>query len=274
MAEERHWGGTCVNVGCVPKKLMVMAADYGAAMHDARGFGWDMPDGTHHWSRLIAAKDAEIARLNGIYRRLLEGCGAQVFEARATLLDAHTLDVGGQRVTAERVVVATGGRPLRPEFPGQEHAIVSDDAFFLPERPRRVTILGGGYIAIEFACIFAGLGSEVRLVMRQDLPLRGFDEDLRSALIEALLSQGIELHRATSVAGVTVEGDAKRVRLTDGTEHLADLVFAAVGRVPLTEGLGLEQAGVALDGFGAIRVDSEQATNVPGSMPSATSPTG
>jgi glutathione reductase (NADPH) len=264
VAEERHWGGTCVNVGCVPKKLMVMAAEYGAACHDSHGFGWDTAPGAHDWGRLIAAKNAEIARLNAIYRRLLEGAGATVFESRATLVDAHTLDVGGRRVTAENIVIAVGGRPLRPDFPGAEHCIVSDDAFFLPERPERVTILGGGYIAVEFAGIFAGLGSQVDLVMRQDLPLRGFDEDLRVALLEALENAGIRVHRNVSVARVDAAGGARVARLTDGTELAADLVFAAVGRTPLTEALGLEAAGVAMDGFGAVVVDGQSRTNVPG----------
>ena len=262
VAEERHWGGTCVNVGCVPKKLMVMAAEYGAACDDSRGFGWDAAPGRHDWATLIANKDREIARLNGIYRRLLEGCGATVFDARATLRDAHALRVGEQTVTAERVVVATGGRPLRPAFPGAEHCIISDDAFFLPERPRRITILGGGYIAVEFAGIFAGLGSEVRLVMRQEQPLRGFDEDLRAALLDALGAQGVAVHGRSEIASIRPDGGARRVRLSDGGEHTADLVFAAIGREPLTEGLGLDAAGVETDGFGAIRVDADNRTNV------------
>jgi glutathione reductase (NADPH) len=262
IAEERFWGGTCVNVGCVPKKLMVMAAEYGAACAASHAFGWDTQRGAHDWGTLIANKNDEILRLNGIYRRLLEGCGAELFEARARLLDAHTLDVGGRKITAEHIVIATGGRPLRPSFPGQEHCIVSDDAFFLPQRPRRVTILGGGYIAVEFAGIFAGLGSEVRLVMRQDFPLRGFDEDLRMALLEALQEQGIAVHTGTTIASVDGHGETRQVRLIDGSEHSADLVFAAIGRVPLTEGLGLEAAGVLTDGFGAVCVDAESRTNV------------
>ena len=262
VAEERFWGGTCVNVGCVPKKLLVMAADYGAVPQDARGFGWDIPAGTHDWATLIANKDREIARLNGIYRRLLDACGATVFDARATFVDRHTLDVGGQRVTAERIVVAVGGRPLRPEFPGGEHCIISDDAFFLPDRPRRVVIIGGGYIAVEFAGIFSGLGSDVHLVMRQDLPLRGFDEDLREGLLEALQVQGIHLHRKARIAQVEAAGAIRRVRLADGTTLEADLVFAAIGRAPNVDGLGLERAGVTCDGFGAVCVDAENRTNV------------
>lgn len=263
VAEERHWGGTCVNIGCVPKKLMVMAAEYGHALRDSHGFGWDTARGEHHWETLIANKDAEIARLTATYRRLLNNAGATVLDARARLIDAHTLDVGGETVTAERIVIATGGRPLTPAFPGCEHAIVSDDAFYLPERPRRVVILGGGYIAVEFANIFSGLGSTVDLVFRQELPLRGFDEDIRAALDEALESDGVTLHRGTSIASVTVADGAKRVTLTDGVVLTADLVFAAVGRTPLTDGLGLEAAGVTLDGFGAVTVDNESRTSQP-----------
>ncbi len=263
IAEARFWGGTCVNVGCVPKKLLVMASEYGAMPQDARGFGWTIPPGTHDWRTLLANKDAEIARLNGIYRRLLDGAGAAVFEARAAFVDPHTLDVGGRRVTAARIVIATGGRPIVPDCPGGSHCIVSDDAFFLPERPRRVVLIGGGYIAVEFAGIFAGLGSEVDLVIRQDLPLRGFDEDLRAALAEAMATQGIRLHRRAQMAAIEADGAARRVHLKGGQVIEADLAFAAIGRVPNTETLGLDRIGVAMDGFGAVRVDAEQRTNLP-----------
>lgn len=263
VAEERFWGGTCVNVGCVPKKFMVMASEYGAGVQDSQGFGWDTQPGRHHWAALIAAKDKEISRLNGIYRKLMDGAGCTVFEARATFVDAHTLDVGGQRVTAERIVVATGGRPIRPEFPGAEHCIVSDDAFYLKEMPKRIAIIGGGYIAVEFAGIFAGLGAQVEMVIRQPLPLRGFDEDLRIALDEALEAQGIRMHRSAKVAFVEQNDAGKRVELADGTSFETDLVFAAIGRMPYTEGLGLEAAGVATDGFGAITINEDRSTSVP-----------
>jgi glutathione reductase (NADPH) len=261
VAEARHWGGTCVNVGCVPKKLMVMAAEYGAACEASHAFGWDTKRGRHDWPTLIANKDAEIGRLNGIYRRMLDAAGATLFEAHASLAGPHTLLVDGRRVTAEHIVIATGGRPLRPDFPGQERCIVSDDAFYLPERPRRVTVIGGGYIGVEFAGIFAGLGSEVRLVMRQHLPLRGFDEDIRQALLEALEQQGIAVHSGRMVAALATDGT---VRLDDGATHGSDLVFAAVGRTPASDGLGLEAAGVRINGFGAVCVDAQNATDVPG----------
>jgi glutathione reductase (NADPH) len=259
IAEERFWGGTCVNVGCVPKKLFVMAAEYGNAVRDSHGFGWDTHPGRHSWPALVAAKDAEIARLNGIYKRLMSGC--TVFDARAVIRDAHAIDVGGRRVTTERIVVATGGRPVRPAFPGAEHCIVSDDAFHLPHLPAHITILGGGYIAVEFACIFAGLGVGVDMVMRQKLPLRGFDEDLREGLAEALEAQGITLHGGRTVASVEADGPARRVHLSDGTMIDTGLVFAALGRQAYTAGLGLEAAGVETDGFGAIRVDGAGGTS-------------
>ena len=261
VAEERFWGGTCVNIGCVPKKLLVMAAEYGAAAADSAGFGWDVAPGRHDWPRLIAAKNKEIERLNGAYKRLMSGCTS--FEARATFIDAHTLDVGGQKVTADRIVIAAGGRPVDPAFPGAEHAIVSDDAFYLPELPERVVILGAGYIAVEFAGIFAGLGAKVDLVFRQDLPLRGFDEDMREGLAEAMKTQGITLHHATTVASVERVGATKRVHLVNGTMIDADLVFSALGRRAHTEGLGLAAAGVETNGFGAVVVDGQSQTAVP-----------
>ena len=263
VAEERFWGGTCVNIGCVPKKLMVMAADYRGMIEDSRGFGWDAHTGAHDWPKLIAAKDAEIARLNTIYVNLLNTAGATAFEARATFLDAHTLDVGGKRVTAERIVVATGGHPSRLDIPGGEHAIISDQVFYLPEMPRRVVMVGGGYVAVEFACMFAGLGAEVDLVMRQDLPLRGFDEDLRAELALALAANGIRIHRTRALLRIETDGAEKIVHFKDGAPITTDLVFSAIGRTPLTETLGLEAAGVVTDGVGAIRVDIGNATNVP-----------
>ncbi len=262
VAEERFWGGTCVNVGCVPKKLMVMAAEYGSSAADARGFGWDGAQGTHDWARLIANKDAEIARLNGIYVKLLNGAGAKVFESRATFLDAHTLQVGDRVVTAERIVIATGGRPHVPGFAGSEHCIISDAAFYLPERPQRVVMLGGGYIALEFATIFNGLGSHVDVVMRQPLPLRGFDEDIRAATAEALTAAGMTLHAGVTPMGVEANGAAKRLHLSDGRVLDADLVFAAIGRVPNTEGLRLDAAGVATGRGGAVAVDDQGRTSV------------
>jgi glutathione reductase (NADPH) len=261
VAESTHWGGTCVNVGCVPKKLLVMAADYGIAVDDSRGFGWDTQRGTHDWAGFIAAKNAEISRLNRIYVDLLSGCTR--FDARVTFIDPHTLDVGGQRVTAERVVIAVGGHPLRPDMPGCELGIVSDDAFFLPELPKHVMLIGAGYIAVEFAGIFAGLGSEVELVCRPPLPLRGFDHDMREALAGALTAQGIKLHCGTAPSKVEKEGDGYLVHLMDGSVRRTDLVFWAAGRRPNTRSLGLAAAGVHTTSNGAVIVDDAFQTNIP-----------
>jgi glutathione reductase (NADPH) len=263
VAEERYWGGTCVNVGCVPKKLLVMAAEYGNAVLDSRGFGWGTAPGAHDWNSLISAKNTEINRLNGIYTKLLTGAGVQVFEARAVFLDDHTLQVGDQRITAERIVIAVGGRPSAPSFPGAEHCIISDDAFFLPERPNRVALLGGGYIAVEFAGIFAGLGAQVDLIMRQELPLRGFDEDLRTGLTEALAANGVHVHGGSAVTSVTANGATKTVHLANGTGIETDLVFAALGREAYTKGLGLEHTGVTTGPNGAVMVDAHSATTTP-----------
>jgi glutathione reductase (NADPH) len=262
VAEERFWGGTCVNVGCVPKKLLVQAGEYAGWVEDSHGFGWDTKPGHHDWRALIAAKDREITRLNGIYRRLLEGAGATIFDARATFIDPHTLDVGGKPITAERIVIAVGGRAVLPHIPGAEDGIISDAAFYLPEMPRRVVILGGGYIAVEFAGIFAGLGAEVDLVYRQKLPLRGFDADMRDALAEAMTAQGVRLHPANTISRVEPAGSAKAVTLADGTVIETDLVFFATGRVPHISGLGLEKAGVTVQN-GAIPVNDEFATSQP-----------
>ena len=255
VAEERHWGGTCVNVGCVPKKLMVQAAEYAHWQQDSRGFGWNTQPGQHDWAALMAAKDAEIRRLNGIYVKLLENSGVTSFHERATFIDAHTLQIGGRQVTAERIVIATGGHPLWPDIEGAELGIVSDQAFSLPDRPKRVTLVGGGYIGVEFAGIFHGLGAEVDLLYRQRLPLRGFDHDIREALAESLHEGGICLHPSVLLHRLEALPDgSRRLHLTDGRHFDSDLVFFAVGRMPNTRGLGLERAGVALEASGAVTV--------------------
>ena len=264
IAEEARWGGTCVNVGCVPKKIMVQAAEYGRQAEDSRGFGWDALPGAHSWAALIEHKNREILRLNGIYTRMLDGSGVVRHEARAVFTGPHTLDVGGQAVTAERIVIATGGHPaIQPPIDGMQLGIVSDDAFELPNLPKRVLMVGGGYIGMEFAGIFHGLGAEVDVVFRQPLPLRGFDHDLRQALADAVTEQGIRLHPSQTVHRVEQAGDARRVTLTSGHVVEADLVFFAVGRVPKTAGLDLQQAGVAADSRGAVIVDAENATSQP-----------
>jgi glutathione reductase (NADPH) len=261
IAEERFWGGTCVNVGCVPKKLLVQAGEYGAWADDAAGFGWKIKKGPHDWTKLIAAKDKEIGRLNAIYRRLLDTAGASVFDARATLIDPHTLDVGGKRVTAQHIVIATGGNPERLPIPGAELGIISDAAFYLPHMPKRVAIIGSGYIAIEFAGIFASLGAQVEMVYRQPLPLRGFDHDLRESMVEALHAQGIVLH--PGILPTRIEADGAERILSFGKDQTirTDLVFFATGRTPATQGLGLDRAGVTTDDTGAVVIDQHLRTS-------------
>jgi glutathione reductase (NADPH) len=262
IAEERHWGGTCVNVGCVPKKMMVQAAEYAAWAVDSHGFGWSTVPGTHDWAALMTAKDAEIARLNGIYIKLLENSGVSWIFERAVFVDAHTLQVGERRITAERIVIAVGGDPVWPDVEGAELGIVSDQAFYLPELPKRVTLVGGGYIGVEFAGIFRGLGAEVDLLYRQTRPLRGFDIEIREALEEALVAQGIKLHPSVLLHRLELlEDGSKRLHLTDGRSFDSDLVFFAVGRVPNTKRLGLEQAGVAVAENGAVVVDADNVTS-------------
>lgn len=271
IAESRHWGGTCVNLGCVPKKLMVYAAEGAEAVEDARAYGWDIEAGTHDWRKLIAAKDKEIDRLDGIYKSMLGKAGVELFIGRATLIDANTVEIGPgpldesaepRRVTAKRIVIATGGRPVRPPIEGAEHGIISDQAFHLKSRPQRICIIGGGYIGVEFAGIFAGLGSKVDLVFRQDLPLRGFDTELREKLLEALPHHGINVHAGQSPERIEkLDGERYRVTLDKGEPIETDCVFFATGRKPNIDGLGLEAAGVAVKD-GAIAVDEHAATNI------------
>ncbi len=261
IAEERFWGGTCVNVGCVPKKLLVQAGEYGAWADDAAGFGWTIKKGPHDWAKLIAAKDKEIGRLNAIYRRLLDSAGASIFDARATFLDPHTLDVGGKRVTASHIVIATGGNPVRLPIPGADLGIISDAAFYLPHMPKRVAIIGSGYIAVEFAGIFASLGAHVHLMYRQPLPLRGFDHDLRESICEALGAQGVALHPGSLVSKIEADGDHRVLTYGEGHTLRTDLVFFATGRAPATKGLGLDKAGVATSAAGAVVVDQNLRTS-------------
>jgi glutathione reductase (NADPH) len=263
VAESRFWGGTCVNVGCVPKKLMVQAAEYGALAEDARGFGWDIAVRGHDWGALAERRNAEVARLAGLYRKLLEGAGVTVFEAHARLVGPHTVEVAGKRVTAKHIVIATGGAPVRPTFPGAEHCLVSDDLFTLKRRPERAVLLGGGYIACEFAGILHGLGAKVHQLYRGPLFLRGFDTDIREALAEEMRATGIDLRFDCDAARVEKVQHGFIVHTTDGRMLEADAVFAAVGRKPNIAGLGLEAAGVAVNAGGAIAVDEGGQTSVP-----------
>ncbi len=265
VAEAGRLGGTCVNVGCVPKKLMVYASGFADAFDDARGFGWESTTHPFSWPALIAAKDAEITRLNGVYRRLLDGSGVEIIEGRAVLADRHTIMVGEKRFTTETVLIATGGRPFVPDVAGADLGIVSDQVFSLADLPARVAIIGGGYIAVEFAGITRGLGAEVSLVYRGPLFLRGFDDDVRATLAGEMVKRGIDLRFNMEVERLeTIEGDAIRVSGPTGDEIETDLVLWATGRVPNTGGLGLEALGVQLDKKGAVVVDETSETTVPG----------
>ncbi len=255
VAEERYLGGTCVNVGCIPKKLLVYAAEFSEAFADAAGFGWTVGASRFDWNALIANKDAEIARLNGVYERLLSNAGVTIMNGRATLADAHTVKIGSRRVTAKYILIAVGGWPAAPRVAGAELAIDSNQAFHWRAMPQRVVIVGGGYIGVEFAGIFRGLGAQVTLVHRGGLFLRGFDDDLRAALAEEMRKRGIVLRFATEVERIHRSGAGVRATLSEGASIDADLLLLATGRAANTCGLGLETAGVTLDGAGAVVVD-------------------
>jgi len=264
VAEERYLGGTCVNVGCIPKKLMVYASHFSDEAHDAAaGYGWAVGESRFDWATLISNKNAEIERLNGIYDGLLEGAGATILNGRARLVDAHTVEVDGERHTAETILIATGSWPYVPELPGIEHAITSNEVFYLEEQPQRVLVVGGGYIAVEFAGIFHGLGSEVTQIYRGPLFLRGFDDDVRAHLAGEMRKKGIDLRFDSHLTAIEKRGPVLDVKLTDGSTLEVDQVFFATGRLPLTRDLGLDEVGVELNGKGAIEVDDYSRTNVP-----------
>ncbi|MEE8475326.1 MAG: glutathione-disulfide reductase [Myxococcota bacterium] len=263
VVEERYLGGTCVNVGCIPKKLLVYAAHFRSDFEDSEGFGWGPSDRRFDWPELIANKDREIARLNRVHRDLLDSAGVDRIEGRARILDPHTVEVGSRRYTAEHILVATGGWPSVPEVPGAEHGITSNEAFYLKSLPRRVVIVGGGYIAVEFAGIFHGLGAEVVQLYRGPLFLRGFDDDLRTTLAEEMRKKGVDLRFEARVARIDRDDSGIRVTLEDGSSVDGDTILFATGRHPLTENLGLEEVGVALDESGAIAVDEFSRSSVP-----------
>ncbi|MBK5910227.1 glutathione-disulfide reductase [Rhodothalassium salexigens] len=263
VAEEYRVGGTCVIRGCVPKKLLVYASHFGEDFADAAGYGWSLPGApSFDWGRLIAAKDAEIDRLNGLYTKGLKAAGVEIYQARATFVDNHTLDVGGRRITAETILIAVGGRPNLPDLPGIEHAITSNEAFHLRDFPNRVLVCGGGYIAVEFAGIFNGLGAQTTLAYRKDKILRGFDEDLRDRLTRIMTAQGVDIRTHAVVERIDKSADGLDVTLSDGTSLQVDQVMFAIGRQPHVAGLGLDRAGVATAETGAIEVDDYSQTNV------------
>lgn len=262
ICEESRVGGTCVIRGCVPKKLLVYASQFAEYLEDAAGYGWQTGEAKFDWRALIAAKDREIDRLNGIYHKLLENAGVELHRGRGRLLDAHTVEVDGKRVTADKILIAVGGRPWVPEIPGHELGITSDEAFHLDALPRRVLVVGAGYIAVEFAGIFAGMGSEVTLAYRRDLVLRGFDDDVRRAVDAGMRGRGIDIRYQVSPARLEkVEGGIE-VTFSDESRDEFDAVMFATGRSPYTRELGLEEVGVVTGAGNRIEVDRYSRTSV------------
>jgi glutathione reductase (NADPH) len=266
IAEGFRYGGTCVIRGCVPKKLLVQASHYAEDLEDAAGLGWTVPPASFDWPRLVAAKEQEITRLSCIYENLLKNSGVQIFQGHARFEDPHTLSVNGQRITARHVLIATGGTPALPSIPGIEHAITSNEAFDLPTLPRRVLVVGGGYIAVEFAGIFNGLGSEVTLIHRGAQLLRGFDGAVAQHLHEEIARKGIRVLTETQAASLERMADGQiAVQLhgaVAGAEHF-DAVMYATGRTPQTEGLNLAAAGLSAEPGRGVKVDAFGQTGVP-----------
>ena len=266
VAEEFRVGGTCVIRGCVPKKLLVYASRFSHEFEDAAGYGWTVPQPTFDWATLIANKDREISRLETIYTANLQNAQVAIEKTRAVLQDAHTVHLveTGERVRAKHILVATGGWPHPGDpIPGIEHVISSNEAFHLPELPRRILIQGGGYIAVEFACIFAGLGAAVTLIYRGGNILRGFDDDVRVHLRDEMQARGIDVRCGHTVTRIDERDGAFWIALSDGARVAADKVMFATGRKPNVTGLGLENAGVRLNKGGAIEVDAFSCTSVP-----------
>jgi len=255
-------GGTCVMRGCVPKKLLVYGAHFAAHFADALGYGWSVEGATHDWGAMIAAKNKELDRLEGIYARILRDAGANLIAGRGVIADPHTVEVDGKRLTAEKILVAVGGWPAVPEFPGREHVITSNEALDLKERPERVVIVGGGYIGVEFAGIFQALGSEVTLVIRSGQLMRGFDQDVSATLAEEMEKQGIVIRRDCVVHSVEKTGGVYSVRFDKSEEMIADCVLYATGRTPNTANLGLAETGVKLNKKGAMQVDAQNRSNI------------
>jgi glutathione reductase (NADPH) len=266
IAEEYRYGGTCVIRGCVPKKLLVYASRFHGELEDAAGFGWTVSQASFDWPTLIANKDKEIARLEAAYRGNLDRAGVTTLATRAVLEDAHTVRLvkEGRKVTARTILIATGGAPnIDPRLPGREHAITSNEAFHLAALPRRILIVGGGYIAVEFAGIFNGLGAETTLIYRGPKILRGFDEELRDDLSAAMTKRGVSIVTGETIARIGKSAGGLDVELSGGRKLQVDQVMFAIGRSPNTAGLGLEAAGVATGARGEIRVDASSRTSVP-----------
>lgn len=264
LCEDTYFGGTCVNAGCIPKKLLVYGAHFKEDFEDAEAYGWTVGERSVDWKRLRAAKDKEIERLNGVYRRMLGNAGVTVLDGRGMLLDEHTVEVAGKHVTAESILIAVGGRPQVPGIPGAELGVTSDHMFHLDELPARAVVVGGGYIGLEFAGVLNGLGTEVTLVHRGDKLLRGFDEEVRDVLGREVAKKGIDLRLEREIERIERVGQGTLVcHLTGGDVVEAGLVLFATGRVPRTRGIGLDELGVELDRKGGVVVDEYFRSSVP-----------
>ena len=263
IAEDRYMGGTCVNVGCVPKKLYVYASEFGKSFKDGKNFGWNGETPHFDWATLRDNKKAEISRLNTIYENLLAGAKADVIKGHAWIVDAHTVAVGEQRFSAEKILIATGGWPHIPQFPGSEFAISSNEVFDLAQFPKRLATVGGGYIAVEFAGIFNGLGARVTQLYRGPLFLRGFDADIRAHAAKEIAKTGVDLRFGVNVESIASGPGGLQVQLTDGTAIEVDAVLYATGRKAKLEGLGLESVNVKINDGGNIIVDDQYRTSEP-----------
>lgn len=263
ICEEFRYGGTCVIRGCVPKKMMVYAAHFHEDFSDSHNYGWSIGDTKFDWQTLINNKDNEIDRLNGIYENLLKNAGVKLLHGTASLVDVNTVNVGGQIITGDKILIATGGTPFMPQIPGIEHAISSNEVFHLEQQPKSAVVVGGGYIAVEFAGIFHGLGTHTNLVYRSEKILRGFDDDVRDHLNEEIQKKGIKVSTNTDISSIELTNSKqKRVTFNDGSQLTVDCVLYATGRNPYTQSLKLENAGVALGENGEIKVDQHSKTNI------------
>jgi len=258
IAEEFRVGGTCVIRGCVPKKLFVYAED----IEDAKNYGWTVGEATHDWKTLIRNKDTEIDRLDAIYHTILSNNNVELYQSRAEIVDKHTVKVGDKIVTAEYILIATGGTPVMPDVPGIEHAISSNEAFYLEEMPKRVVVVGGGYIAVEFAGIFNGLGADVIQLYRGEKILRGFDHHVQQMVAQEIVKKGVDLRVQSNPAKIEKTTTGLLITLEDGSTLEADAVMYATGRRANTDGLGLENVGVELKPNGAVAVDPYSKTTV------------
>ena len=262
VAEEYRVGGTCVIRGCVPKKLFVYASHFAEEFEDAAGFGWTVADAKFDWPTLVKNKDAEIDRLNGIYIKNLEASGVEILQGRAIVKDANTVTLDGRNITAKYILVAVGGTPFMPQIEGVEHAISSNEAFHIEALPKDIIVVGGGYIAVEFAGIFNGLGVDTTLVYRGAQILRGFDNEVRDHLAAEMAVKGVSIKTESDIAAITKTDNGYTVTYQDGSTQDTGLVMYATGRVPMTDGLGLENAGVELGAKGEIKVDAYSKTNI------------